>query len=231
MANFDYLVTSIVLFSIGLSILFANISKIRQTTSQSSGFSIIAVGLQSETLNTELAIYKIIPSWFYFPLISFFLTQLIGAIKKKYFHVSIRSNSDNSFYRKLISISLIIGSLFVSYAIGSINVANAAAPLISLSSLINLLGFSELLIGLVVVFIISLFYGGGALLFGSKIIKENTSQMTEFDLSEGVVILFIIVSLMLIASVFQGLPVALAQINLGSILGMTVYKYGYKKSL
>lgn len=74
----SFTVVSVILFSVAISLLIANLAGIPQSTSQSTVLSVSAVALYLNSLNTGKLFMEIIPAWFILPVISFFLSLFIG---------------------------------------------------------------------------------------------------------------------------------------------------------
>src|SRR5690606_34093201 len=70
---FTPLNTSIVLFSIALSLLIANLIGVPQSTSQATVLSIAGAATALDGLNTRKLFFEIIPAWVILPAVSFVL--------------------------------------------------------------------------------------------------------------------------------------------------------------
>lgn len=66
-------VVSIILFSVAISLLIANLAGIPQSTSQSTVLSVSAVALYLDSLNTDKLFMEIIPTWFILPVLMHFM--------------------------------------------------------------------------------------------------------------------------------------------------------------
>jgi sulfate permease len=66
-------VTTIILLSIALSLFFANLLSVPQSTSQSSVFAIIGAAMYFGKYNFRVLIFEIMPIWFILPIIAFIL--------------------------------------------------------------------------------------------------------------------------------------------------------------
>jgi sulfate permease len=132
---FTPLNTSIILFSIGLSLLIANLLGVPQSTSQSTVLSIAGAATALDGLNTDKLFYEIIPAWIILPIIAFFIMLFISKwvfplLKAKVFTADYRYLKQH----KGLKAVLILSSLYVAFSIGANNVANAAAPIASLTA-------------------------------------------------------------------------------------------------
>ena len=84
-ASLDYAVTSIILFSVALSLLFANLLGIPQSTAQSTVLAIIAPAIYLDQINTYTIFYEIIPTWIMLPLVAFGIMYLITQVVSRKF--------------------------------------------------------------------------------------------------------------------------------------------------
>lgn len=226
----DFTLVSIILFSVSVSLLIANLSGIPQSTSQSTVFALVAPAAYFHHLDSEKLFYQIIPTWFILPIISFVLCFIIGKyiykpIRKKGYTISKRLNA-NPVLRGVI----IFMALYVAFSIGANNVANAAGPIASMT--INELHLSLdknfVLVMILSTLIVAPSFGIGSSLFGHKIVKNTGKEIVLFGKIEAIIIAFVSASLLLIASVLKGIPSSLVQVNVGAIIGIGVAKLGAK---
>lgn len=225
-----FTLVSIVLFSIAISLLIANLAGIPQSTSQSTVLSVTAPAIYFGVLNTEKLFYEIIPTWFILPILSFFICLFIGKyiykpIRKKGYTIS-RKVNENPILKTII----ILMSCYVAFSIGANNVANAAGPIASMT--INELKISSrvnfTLIMILTTLIVSPCFGIGSSIFGHKIVRNTGKEIILFGKIEAVIIAFVSASLLLIASITKGIPTSLVQLNVAAILGIGVSKLGFK---
>ncbi|WHH57498.1 inorganic phosphate transporter [Petroclostridium sp. X23] len=223
-------VTTILLLSIGLSMLLANILKVPQSTSQSTVFAILGIGAYLNDINTKKLFLEIIPTWFYLPVFSFLITFIVG----KFIYKPIRDQGFIDFGtikdHPVIKYAVILGSCYVAYAIGANNVANASGPILSLfANIMNIDndGNSILLI-VMATLLIAPWFGIGGSIFSSRVLESTGKEIISFGPLGALVISVITGSLLIYASVNGGIPAALAQLNIGSIIGLGVYKVGFK---
>jgi sulfate permease len=223
---------SVILFSVAISLLIANLVGIPQSTSQSTIMSVTAVALYFNELNTRKLVFEIIPTWFILPVISFFISLFIG----KYIYRPMRKRgltmprAQNENIKPVYNGILIIMSLYVAFSIGSNNVANAAGPIATMTA--NELNISVddhfILIMLLSTLIVAPSFGIGSSIFGHKIVKNTGKEIVLFGKFEAVVIAFVSASLLLFASIVEGIPTSLVQLNVAAILGIGVAKLGTK---
>ena len=227
----DYPLVSIILLSISLSLLFANLMGIPQSTSQATILAVTAPALYFNKLNSSKLFIDILPTWFILPLVSFFVCFLIG----KYIYNPIRRRgylmSPKTHNHPILQFLVIAMSLYVAFSIGANNVANAAGPIASMT--INELGINQTDQNFVLIMIISTLivapnFGIGSSFFGHKIMQNTGKEIILFGKIEAIIIAFVTASLLLMASVFKGVPTSLVQLNVGAILGIGVAKLGAK---
>ena len=223
-------VVSIILFTVSISLLIANLFGIPQSTSQSTVLSVTAVALYFEKLNTEKLLFEIIPAWFILPIISFIISFLIG----KYIYRPMRRKgltlprAQNANMKPVWDGVLIAMSLYVAFSIGSNNVANASGPIASMTA--NQLNISVdenfILIMILSTLIVAPNFGIGSSIFGHKILQNTGKEIVLFGKFEAVIIAFVSASLLLFASLSKGIPTSLVQLNVAAIIGIGVAKLG-----
>ena len=228
----SFTLVSIILFSIAFSLVIANLAGIPQSTSQATVLAVTAPALYFNDLNTQKLFVEIIPTWFILPIASFFLSLFIG----KYVYKPMRRRgltmprAQNENLKPVYNTILVLMSLYVAFAIGANNVANAAGPIAMMTA--NELGISAdngfILIMLLSTLIIAPSFGIGSSIFGHKIVKNTGKEIVLFGKFEAVIIAFISASLLLFASLTKGVPTSLVQLNVAAILGIGVAKLGTK---
>ena len=228
----SFTVVSIILFSVAISLLIANLAGIPQSTSQSTVLSVSAIALYFNDLNTDKLFLEIIPTWFILPIISFFISLFFG----KYVYRPMRrrgltmQRAQNENMKPIWNGLLIIMSLYVAFSIGANNVANAAGPIAAMTA--NELNISVnenfLLIMILSTLIVAPSFGIGSSIFGHKIVKNTGKEIVLFGKFEAVIIAFVSASLLLLASLTKGIPTSLVQLNVAAILGIGVAKLGTK---
>jgi sulfate permease len=221
---------SIILFSVAISLLIANISGIPQSTSQSTVLAVMAAATYFNQGNPQKLFAEIIPAWFILPVVSFFISYLMG----KYIYRPMRrrgltiSRSSNVNRKPVLNTIIIIMSLYVAFSIGSNNVANAAGPIASMTA--NELGVTDEkgfnLLLTFAVFMIAPAFGIGSSVFGNKILENTGKEIVFFGKFEAIIISFVSASLLLLASLTKGIPTSLVQLNVAAILGIGVAKLG-----
>lgn len=228
----SFSVVSIILFSVSISLLVANLFGIPQSTSQSTVLSIAAASIYYNQFNADKIFLEIVPTWFILPIISFVLSLLVG----KYIYkpmwrrglTTLRAQNEN--LRPVYSAVLVVLSLYVAFSIGANNVANASGPIASMTA--NELGIpgdhNFILIMILSTLIVAPSFGIGSSIFGHKILQNTGKEIILFGRFEAVIIAFISASLLLLASLTKGIPTSLVQLNVAAILGIGVAKLGTK---
>lgn len=225
--------TTIILFSVSMALLIANLFKIPQSTSQATVLALVGTALYLKMLNTGKLFLEIIPAWFILPLVSFCLTFLIGRFFYKNVQRKAFSRFDHIAKFPIIKTGVIFTACYISFAIGSNNVANAAGPIFSL--LINQLGIKAssdnyLLLLIVSTLLIAPCFGIGSSLLGQKVLRTTGKEIISFGTLGAILISFVTATLLLFASVFKGIPSSLVQTNAAAIIGLAISKVGWKKT-
>lgn len=227
----SFSVVSIILFSVAIALLIANLFGIPQSTSQATVMAVTAPAIYFHALNSDTLLYEIIPTWFILPVISFIISLIIGKyiykpIRKRGYTIS-RKVNENPILKCLI----IIMSLYVAFSIGANNVANAAGPIATMTmNELNILQADKnfVLIMILSTLIVAPSFGIGSSIFGHKIVKKTGKEIVLFGKIEAVIIAFISSSLLLLASLTKGIPTSLVQLNVAAILGIGVAKLGFR---
>lgn len=230
----DLTLTTIILLSVAISLLMANMLRIPQSTSQATVFALIGPAIYFNILKTHKLFFEIIPTWLILPIISFIITFLIG----KFVYNPIKQKNIIKFERlstrSSLKIVVIIASFYVAFAIGANNVANAAGPMASMIS--NELNISPsgshfLLIMLLTTLIIAPCFSIGSSIFGQRIVQTTGKEITELGPLGATLVSIVTATLLLLASVTRGIPTSLVQLNTASIIALGISKSGWKETL
>ncbi len=222
-------IVSIILFSVAVSLLIANLFGIPQSTSQATVMAVIAPAVYYDSLNSSKLLCEVIPTWFITPIASFILAFLIGKyiykpLRRRGYTISKKIN-DSYVLKGLI----ILMSLYVAFSIGTNNVANAVGPLATMAA--NELAIEDgyfIHIMILATLIIAPSFGIGSSFFGHKVVRNTGKEIVLFGRIEAVIIAFISASLLLSASLIKGIPTSLVQLNVAAIIGIGVAKLGFK---
>ncbi|MDD2387331.1 MAG: inorganic phosphate transporter [Bacteroidales bacterium] len=231
----SFTVVSVILFSVAISLLIANLAGIPQSTSQSTVLSVSAIAIYLDSLNSDKLFLEIIPAWFILPIISFVLSFLFG----KYIYRPMRrrgltqERAQNANLKPIWNGLLIIMSCYVAFSIGANNVANAAGPIASMTANeLNITGSENFIVIMILsTLIVAPSFAIGSSIFGHKILKNTGKEIVLFGKFEAVIIAFVSASLLLFASLTKGIPTSLVQLNVAAILGIGIAKLGAKNIL
>lgn len=230
---FTPLNTSIILLSVALSLLFSNLLGVPQSTSQSTVLSIAGAATAIGGLNSHKLLYEIIPMWVILPIISFcimfsLVKWIFPLIKKKVFTDDYSHLNEH----KGLKIILILSSLYVAFSIGANNVANAAAPIASLTA--NEIGKDSiqnfLPIIILSVLIVAPCFAIGSSLLGHKVTKATGKDIVEVSPFYATIIAIIVASLLIFASIVKGIPTSLVQLNGACFIALSISKNGFKNT-
>ncbi len=226
----DIVLVTIILLSVAIALLVANLAGIPQSTSQATVFSLTAPAIYFHSLNSEKLWLEIVPAWFILPIISFFICFLAGKyiykpIRKRGWTISRKVNEN-----PILKAVIVAMSLYVAFSIGANNVANASGPIASMTmNELNIISPNKfILIMILSTLVVAPSFGIGSSIFGHKIVKNTGKEIVLFGRIEAVIIAFVSATLLLLASVLKGIPTSLVQLNVAAILGIGVAKLGFK---
>ncbi len=231
--SLDYTLTTIILFSVALSLLFANLLGVPQSTSQSTVAALVAPAHYVGQLNTHKIFYEIIPTWIILPLISFGIMFFIAKVVNKKFDLKYPNYFLSDKQQKLFKWIVIITSCYVAFSIGSNNVANAAGPISSMITNelhINPTSGNFIVIMILSTLIIAPAFAIGSSIFGHRLMIKTGTEIMEIGKVEASMISFVTASLLLGASVTKGIPTSLVQLNTFAILALSISKVGWKET-
>ncbi len=228
----SFTIVSIILFSVAISLLIANLFGIPQSTSQATVLSVVAPAIYFDSLNSSKLFLEILPTWFILPIVSFFISLFLG----KYIYRPMRkrgytmSRAQNVNKKPIWNGLILLMSLYVAFSIGANNVANAAGPIASMTANELKISIDEnfLLIMILSTLVVAPSFGIGSSIFGHKILKNTGKEIVLFGKFEAAIIAFVSASLLLFASISKGIPSSLVQLNVAAILGIGVAKLGAK---
>ncbi|THH35480.1 inorganic phosphate transporter [Neolewinella litorea] len=230
---FTPLITSLILFSIGITLLVSNLIGVPQSTSQSTVLSIAGAATALEGLNTRKLFYEIIPTWVILPIVAFvimlfFSLFILPLLRRTIFNTDYAHLRHHPFLKAL----LIFSSLYVAFSIGANNVANAAAPIASLTA--NELGPQAagnfLPIIILSVLIVAPCFAIGSSLLGHQVTETTGKEIVQVSPFTATVIALIVATLLLYASVQQGIPTSLVQLNGAAFIALSISKKGWQQT-
>lgn len=203
------------------------------STSQSTVLAIAGAALALAGLNTHKLVYEIIPTWFILPLIAFAIMYLI----LKYAMPFVKSTAVNTAFHKLnqhkgLRALLILSSLYVAFSIGANNVANAAAPIASLTA--NEIGADDLANFLPIIIlsvpIVAPCFAIGSSLMGHKVTESTGKGIVSVSPFQATLIAIIVATLLLLASMTKGIPTSLVQLNGAAFIALSISKNGWRET-
>lgn len=215
--NFD--VALIVLLSATLSLFFANLLGIPESTSMVTVGSITGAGIYFGHIQAK-TFFWLVPLWLSFPLISFFLTYFIYRLmypprpKNLWLYEKILSKE-----RAMRRLALVI-SCYGAFAVGTNNVANALGPLAGAKIIDVNLGL----------FLIAPFFGLGALIFGRRNIEAFGKEIVPLGMITANLVCLVTGSLLVVASSL-GAPFPYVQLTALSIFAISCIKNGHRVTL
>ena len=120
----------------------------------------------------------------------------------------------------------------MAFSIGANNVANAAAPIASLTA--NEIGgnaiqnFQPVII--LSILIVAPCFAIGSSLLGHKVTQKTGKEIVEVSPFYATVIAMIVASLLLFTSLTKGIPTSLVQLNAAGFIALSVSKNGLKST-
>lgn len=228
-----FTLVTIILLAISVSLLIANLLRVPQSTSQSTVFALIGPAIYFGVLNTDKVFFEILPTWFITPILAFVIVYLIG----KFIYHPLKQRNIIAFEQinqyPIWRIIVILTALYVAFAIGSNNVANASGPIVSLlSNKLQIAESSENFILLVIIatLIVAPCFSIGSSIFGAGVVETTGKEIIEFGALGATLISIVTASLLLIASISKGIPTSLVQMNAAAIIALSVCKVGWQET-
>jgi phosphate/sulfate permease len=222
--------TTIVLVSVALSLLMANLLKVPQSTSQATIAALVGPAVYYDVLKTHTLLFEVIPTWLLLPVASFLLTLAIG----KLLYTPLNKRLTHGFSRiaahPFLKMTVLAASCYVAFAIGSNNVANAAGPIVAmaLKSIGSPSETTALLIMIFATLLIAPCFAIGSSLMGSRVLETTGREIVEFGPLGAVLVAVVTATLLLVASVSRGIPTSLVQMNTAAIMALGVTKEGWR---
>lgn len=220
----------IVLGSVALSLFFANILRVPQSTSQATIFALSGPAVYLGVLQTQRLFFEIIPTWFITPVLAFLISYIGG----RYIYLPLRSRMRGILQvfrdHKALRWFVVLASCYVAFAIGSNNMANAAAPVLAMA--MNMLHIepgssSFMLLMMILVFMLAPMFGIGSSLLGSRVLHTTGKGIACFGPLGAGYIAVITASILLVSSLWRGIPTSLVQMNTAAIIGLGMVKNGH----
>ncbi len=220
----------IILGSVACALFFSNWLRVPQSTSQATIFALAGPALYLDILQTHRLFFEIIPTWFITPVLAFGLSYGIGRFVyrplSRRWGGLLKVVSGHASLQWLV----IATACYVSFAIGSNNMANAAAPVLAMAS--NMLDVEVgstnfVLLMMILVFMLAPMFGIGSSLLGSRVLQTTGKDISSFGPLGASYISVITASILLVSSLWRGIPTSLVQMNTAAIIGLGMVKSGH----
>ena len=224
---------SIILLAVALSLFFANLLRVPQSTSQSTVLALVGCAVYLDNLQTNKLFTWIIPTWFAYPLVAFAITYLFARFFYRPLNKSERINFDQVAVHPIWKYLTVASSCYVAFSIGSNNVANAAGPLSSLFSNVFQIPPGDpdfTLIGLAALIVVAPWFGIGSSLMGERVTRTTSQEIVLFGPLGATFISTLTATLLLLASLTRGIPTSLVQLNTACIIAIGMVKAGFKQT-
>jgi sulfate permease len=220
-------ITTIILLSVAITLLFCNLLRIPQSTSHTTVFAVAGCALFYRELESKKLFTEIIPAWFILPITAFAICWLTGKFLIKHSVHSHKKQKGWSFSR----IAVVIASCYVAFAIGANNIGNIAGPLVSMIRKQDFIPaeIDPAMLLFMLVFSIVPWFGLGSAFLGKKLVKTTGRKIIIIRERDAVLISAVTATLLLLASVTKGIPTSLVQLNTGAVFGLGIARYGWRK--
>jgi len=226
--------TAIILLSVALSLLLANLLRVPQSTSQATICGLVGPAAYFGVLKGHTLVFEIIPMWLVLPVVSFLITYTIGRLLYGRFSQDASTWSRRAARHPATRVLVLAASCYVAFAIGSNNVANASGPILamSLGQLGSALEGADLtLLMILATLVIAPCFAIGSSLMGSRVVGTTGREIVEFGPLGGTLIAVVTATLLLVASVSRGIPTSLVQMNTAAIMALGMVKQGWRPIL
>ena len=222
--------TTIVLVSVALSLLMANLLRVPQSTSQATIAALVGPAIYYDVLKAHRLLFEVIPTWLLLPVASFFLTLAIGKLLYTPLNKRLTDGFSRAAAHPFLKIAVLAASCYVAFAIGSNNVANAAGPIIAMA-MKNIGTPSEATALMIMIFatlLIAPCFAIGSSIMGGRVLETTGREIVEFGPLGAVLVAVVTATLLLVASVSRGIPTSLVQMNTAAIMALGVTKEGWR---
>ena len=222
--------TTIVLVSVALSLLMANLLRVPQSTSQATIAALVGPAVYYDVLKAHRLVFEVIPTWLILPIVSFFLTLAIGKLVYSPLNKRLTNGFSRVAHHPFLKFGVLAASCYVAFAIGSNNVANAAGPIIAMATK-NIGAPSEATALLIMIFatlLVAPCFAIGSSIMGSRVLETTGREIVEFGPLGAVLVAVVTATLLLVASVSRGIPTSLVQMNTAAIMALGVTKEGWR---
>jgi len=220
----------IVLGSVGSALFFANMLRVPQSTSQATIFALAGPAIYLNMLQTQRLFFEIIPTWFITPVLAFGIAFGFGKFVYLPLQPRLKPLLDKISGHKILKLFVVCTACYVAFAIGSNNMANAAAPVLAMA--VNMLQVevgseSFMMLMLILVFMLAPMFGIGSSLLGHRVLRTTGKDISRFGPLGASYISIITASILLVSSLWRGIPTSLVQMNTAAIIGLGMVKSGH----
>ena len=221
----------IVLGSVALALFFANMLGVPQSTSQATIFALAGPALYLNVLQTDRLFMEIIPTWFITPVLAFFIAYGVGRFIYRPLRDRHKRVVNTIAGHRSLKWIVIATACYVAFAIGSNNMANVVAPLLTMAG--NMLDVeagspSFLLLMMILVFMLAPMFGLGSSFLGHRVLKTTGRDISTFGPLGATYISLITASILLVSSLWKGIPTSLVQMNMAAVVGLGMVKNGHQ---
>lgn len=222
--------TTIVLMSVALSLLMANLLRVPQSTSQATIAALVGPAVYYDVLKAHKLLFEVIPTWLILPVVSFFLTLAIGKLIYSPLNRRLMNRFSRVASHPFLKIAVLAASCYVAFAIGSNNVANAAGPIIAMAmkSMGTASEATALMIMIFATLLVAPCFAIGSSIMGGRVLETTGREIVEFGPLGAVLVAVVTATLLLVASVSRGIPTSLVQMNTAAIMALGVTKEGWR---
>jgi sulfate permease len=222
--------TSIVLLSVALSLLLANVLRVPQSTSQATVASLVGPATYYGVLKTHRLMFEVIPTWLIMPIASFLITLAIGRLVYAPLNRRMKNGFSGAAKHPALPMLVMAASCYVAFAIGSNNVANAAGPIVAMADhQMGSTSESTLLITMIfATLLVAPCFAIGSSIMGTRVLDTTGRQIVDFGPLGAVLVSVVTASLLLLASVSRGIPTSLVQMNTAAIIALGITKNGWR---
>ena len=213
-SDFDHRTALCVIAAAALSLFAANVIGVPQSTIWVTVFSIVTVGLVHSNVNTEMITHRLIPAWIGLPLLAFGVSRGVVHLFYPLRGWTVRVYEHLVKHEWKLKALVVASSCYVALAIGSSNVANVVAPLVSAGVVSTTVGF----------LLIAPLFGLGAAVFGgpARTVGRDIVPIGPFTAA----ICNVVVGSIILMASRLGIPQSLVQVSSATVLAVAHAKEG-----
>ncbi len=209
----------LILVSAGAAMFVSNLLRIPQSTSFVTVASFLGSGLYYGRVNWE-TIIRIVAVAAVFSALSFVLTFLITGKIYPPHQRNLRFYENFHIHRSKFKKFIVYTDMYSAFGIGTNNVANVVAPIVSSMAINPLLAIA----------LAAPFFGLGPYIFGGKVINTVSRDIVPIGEISATIISFITATFVIVASLL-GLPTPYVQFATFSVLAISCIKDGTRRTM